>query len=78
MFKLILISCLNAQTYAKSYLIEMQETKNSTDYQGKDLKRDLKQEWSSMESSSYENWDKIEMLFVHLDISYLQLVIGNR
>ena len=38
MFKLILISCLNAQTYAKSYLIEMQETKNSTDYQGKDLK----------------------------------------
>ena len=53
MFKLILISCLNAQTYAKSYLIEMQETKNSTDYQGKDLKRDLIQEWSSMESSSY-------------------------
>ena len=56
----------------------MQETKNSTDYQGKDLKRDLKQEWISMESSSYENWDEIEMLFVLLDISYLQLVIGNR
>ena len=30
----------------------------------------LKQEWSSMESSLYENWDEIEMLFGHL-------VIGN-
>ena len=23
----------------------------------------LKQEWSSMESSSYENWDESEMIF---------------
>ena len=28
------------------------------------------QEWSSMESNSYENWDEIEMFFGHL-------VIGN-
>ena len=31
-----------------------------------------------MESSSYENWDKIEMLFGHLVICNLQLVIGNK
>ena len=31
-----------------------------------------------MESSSYENWDEIEMFFGHLVISNLQLVIGNR
>ena len=37
-----------------------------------------KQEWSSMESSSYENWDEIEMFFGHLVIGNLQLVIGNR
>ena len=38
----------------------------------------LKQEWISMESSLYENWDEIEMLFGHLVICNLQLVIGNR
>ena len=27
-----------------------------------------KQEWSSMESNSYENWDEIEMFFGHLVI----------
>ena len=31
-----------------------------------------------MESSSYENWDEIEMLFGHLVSDNLQLVIGNR
>ena len=31
-----------------------------------------------MESSSYENWDEIEMFFGHLVIGNLQLVIGNR
>ena len=31
-----------------------------------------------MESSSYENWDEIEMLFGHLVIGNLQLVIGNK
>ena len=36
------------------------------------------QEWSSMESNSYENWDEIEMFSGHLVISNLQLVIGNR
>ena len=41
-------------------------------------KFNLIQEWSSMESSSYENWDEIEMLFGHLVIGNLQLVIGNR
>ena len=30
----------------------------------------FKQEWSSMESNSYENWDETEMLFGHF-------VIGN-
>ena len=29
---LILCLCLNAQVYSKSYLIEMQEIKNGTDY----------------------------------------------
>ena len=33
-----------------------------------------KQEWSSLESSSYE----IEILFGHLVIANLQLVIGNK
>ena len=37
-----------------------------------------KQEWSSMESSSYENWDEIEMFVGHLVIGNLQLVIDNR
>ena len=31
-----------------------------------------------MESSSYENWDEIEMLIGHLVSGNLQLVIGNR
>ena len=30
-----------------------------------------------MESSSYENWDEIEMLFGHLVIGNLQFVISN-
>ena len=30
-----------------------------------------KQEWSSMESNSYENWDEIEMFFGHLVICNL-------
>ena len=34
--------------------------------------------WGSMESSLYENWDEIEMLFGHLVISNLQLESGNR
>ena len=38
----------------------------------------IKQEWSSMESSSYENWDEIEMLFGHLVSGNLHLVMGNR
>ena len=37
----------------------------------------IQQEWSSMESSSYENWDEIEMLFGHLVIGNLQFVINN-
>ena len=36
----------------------------------------MEQECSSMESSSYENWDEIEMLFGHLVNSNLQLVIA--
>ena len=31
-----------------------------------------------MESSSYENWDEMEMLFGHLVFGNLQLVIDNR
>ena len=41
----------------------------------------LKQEWSSMESSLYENWDEIEMLFGHLVIDAIgngQLTAVNR
>ena len=38
----------------------------------------VKQEWSSLESSSYENWNEIEMLFGCLVIGNLQLVICNR
>ena len=30
-----------------------------------------------MESSSWENWDEIEILFGHLVCGNLQLVIGN-
>ena len=41
------------------------------------IKKKLEQEWSSMESSSYENWDEIEMLFGHLVIGNLQFVICN-
>ena len=37
----------------------------------------IEQEWSSMESSSYENWDEIEMLFGHLVIGNLQFLISN-
>ena len=45
-------------------------------------KKKIKQEWSSMESNSYENWDEIEMLFGHLvignwEICNWQFVIGN-
>ena len=36
------------------------------------------QEWSSMESSLYKNWNEIDMLFGHLVIGNLQLVIGNK
>ena len=36
------------------------------------------QEWSSLESSSYENWDEIEMLFGHLVIGNLQIAICNQ
>ena len=36
----------------------------------------MEQECSSMESSLYENWDEIEMLFGHLVNSNLQLVIA--
>ena len=43
-----------------------------------DSDKEDEQEWSSLESSSYENWDEIEMLFGHLVIGNLQLVIGNR
>ena len=35
------------------------------------------QEWSSMESNSYENSDEIEMFFGHLVIGNWQFVIGN-
>ena len=41
-------------------------------------KKNPKQEWSSMESSSYENWDEIEMFVGHLVIGNLHLVIDNR
>ena len=43
-----------------------------------DNKNLSKQEWSSLESSLYENWDEIEMLFGHLVMANLQLVIGNK
>ena len=35
----------------------------------------FKQEWSSMESNSYENWDEIEMFFGYLVFGNLKL--GN-
>ena len=37
----------------------------------------VKQEWSYMESNSYENLDEIEMLSGHLVISNWQFVIYN-
>ena len=38
---------------------------------------EFEQEWSSMESNSYDNWDEIEMFFGHLVIGNWHFVIGN-
>ena len=48
-----------------------------TPYSAFETQKDLKQEWSSLVSSSYDNWDEIEMLFGHLVMVICKIAIGN-